>query len=260
VRGQTWYSIFSPRTEKQSIAIEPNAAFASGTTPSVNTWFGLPSRAQFTLLAHPYHYGPHASTLEQVPLQVWSTKGFEAQWLSHTNSSTPLVESTLRQSPSGEGVIGTVSHNLPTQLENAALIVSRIEPVVIPLGTLAPGTPKSVTAQDPRPFTGWVTNPLSNAEGWLPANILFHERANPQGRSINGGLRRLDLSWRIENDRVDHAILVGTMPRIEGTLQEVFDNPASPSRLQMNAEHGFLRQDTCFRAILPVRPSNFPRR
>jgi len=146
---------------------------------------------------------------------------------------------------------------------------------VLELGSLVPGTPKSVTAQEPRRFSNWVgaiiQGLIQNTEGkkievgaFMPVLVLFHERAvGGQESPRNASLRSLDQSWRLGADNLDEAILIGTLPRREGESEQLTADPATPSRLWLGQFpdsgkprpkiEGKMRQDTCVRIFLPIK-------
>lgn len=280
--GQTWFSLFSPRIQNYEIGVEPADSWVSSDpSETLVNWSGPARSARGSLFPRPYYYAGRATGLHGVPVQVWSTKAFQSSWVGRFDPDRPLVVSNLRHPPSGSGVIGQVTLNLPVPLENAFLVTGgEAEPTVRPLGTIAPGIPKAVSASEPRAFADWVDNPFRiqlrrddiNAEAptisggtWEQLRWFFHDRRG--GPTVqNAGLRRFDQSWRISRDSVADAILVGTLPTREGPSEEITADPAAPSRLWLGALprqqpvrpalEGRLKQETCVRIFLRVAQSD----
>jgi hypothetical protein len=292
VTGHTWYTLFSPRIQNYRLGIEPArpAWLPEGRDePTVLlTWSGQSRQARQSLFRRSYDYLPKATGLDGVPIQVWSTKGFQARWFASTADGRSPVEADLRVTPGGRTLIGDVSHRLAQPLEDAFLIYSsgQRDPSVIPLGTILPDSPKAVSAREPQPFSGFLREPAAadeadeaqpalrrgfRAASWLPNSVLFHELATgPADTPQNASLRGLDMSWRLTPDNRGEAILVGHLAAIEGAAEAVTADPANPTRLWLGAFPGTgvarpaidgkLRQSTCVRVILPVRSTDAPRR
>lgn len=100
VRGSVWANLFSPEPASYDLALEPKLPTASEgqASPEVlMSWMGLPGRALGGMQAgssnpplfnQPYDFSPTLASLRQVPVQIWSTKGFVARW--HGESVAPL--------------------------------------------------------------------------------------------------------------------------------------------------------------------------
>jgi hypothetical protein len=283
VVGRSWFTLFSPRIQNYRVGLESaSPKWAENEPGNVTTsWSGLPHGARQGLFRRGYSYTAGATGLDGVPVQVWSTKGFESQWLSTLGDKSQLIDSNLSHPPGSTAIIGSITANLPVPLENAFLITPGSKPEVIPLGVLVPGTPKQVTAQETRQFSTWVNSPLNAGiaanrtdvqqitytQGWLPANMLFHEAAIQEAGALqNASMRILDQSWHLSGDNPNEAILVGTLPRREGTSEEITADPASPSHLWLGdfpesgrprpKLEGKMRQDTCIRVIIPIRSAD----
>ncbi|MFL5328989.1 MAG: hypothetical protein ACJ8C4_08730 [Gemmataceae bacterium] len=279
--GRTWFTLFSPRIQNYRVSLEPGAPDWAPEDQSdvIVGWSGASRQGRGSLFRRSYAYTPRATGLDGVPVQVWSTKAFEGQWLASLPPTSRLVQADLRHPPGRTGVIGSVTVNFPLPLDNAFLLVPGTEPTVLPLGTLTPGTPKQVAAAEAKQFTAWVNNPImlglnpdrpeepvAAVPGWLPAALLFNDRASSLPKNVS--LRGLDASWRLGVDNVNEVILVGTLRRREGSSEEVTADAASPSRLWLGdlpqpghtrpALEGKMRQDTCIRVFIPVRSSDTP--
>lgn len=289
--GRTWYTLFSPRIQNYRLSVEPAQPLwvpDGSDDPSVMvSWSGQTRQARQSLFRRSYDYLPKAAGLDGVPIQVWSTKGFEARWFAAAGAGRTPIEADLRVTPGGRTLIGDISHHFGGPLEDAFIIYAsgQRDPSVVPLGTLMPDAPKAVSAQEPQPFSGFLREPSTGdpadeaqpalrrgfrAPKWMPVTVLFQELAiGPGDQPKNASLRGLDMSWRLTSDHLHEAILVGYLPAIEGAAEEVNASPTNPARLWIGAFpgkgvarpaiDGKLHQATCIRAILPVRSTNAPR-
>ena len=71
------------------------------------------------------------------------------------------------------------------------------------------------------------------------------------------------MSWRLTGDPPTQAIVVGTLPHLDGGGEEVTANPTNPTQLWLGnfpaagvkrpTLDGKMRQETCVRIILPIR-------
>jgi hypothetical protein len=268
--GRTWFSVFSPRIQKYTVGIEPAAKWAGPaetTDPAVTvSWFGAPRQGRQSLFRHYYEYAPRAVGLRGVPIQVWTTKGFQADWAAPLETGTPPFENRLRHPPGRpDEVIGNVTSHLPVALDDAILIY-RGE--VAALGALLPETQKTVPTtrvkfsaarQDAN-----ILAPGAGAPDRLWLGLLFHQAWSGGQETNNGSVRDLDQSWRLTDDDRDEVILVGRLPQVKGQAEDVTNGPASPSRLWLEKLPtdggdrpkllGTLRQDTIVRVFLPLTP------
>jgi hypothetical protein len=158
LRGVAWLNIFSPRTETFNLSILPHPAKVGdcpnfraakmGLSPSGTTWIawlGLPGTALGgmnpqagtpALWTEPYDFSPRLDALRDVPIQVWSTKSFTAQW--HGNCPV-LAEGAFPKADLTECnqlLEGAVTNAFDFPLEQCLLAYGRS---VYDLGTLAPG-------------------------------------------------------------------------------------------------------------------------
>jgi hypothetical protein len=285
--GRTWFSVFSPRIQKYTVGVEPAAGWAVPERPGLDTavsWFGVPKQSRQSLFRHSYDYAPLAEGLRGVPIQVWTTKGFQASWQAPLAKDRPAFESRLRHPPGKpDDLIGSVVSHLPAPLEDAALIY-RGE--VARLGTLLPDAPKAVTAQTRVKFSAWLSGaeqPADTAPGdqgfakpvvappdanSLHVSLLFAEAAAGRGDPNNASLREVDQSWRVDEENRDEVILVGRLRQEQGDAEAITAGPASPSRLWLGELPssgqprpplaGRLRQDTVVRVFIPIAPEPRP--
>jgi hypothetical protein len=268
--GRTWFSVFSPRIQKYTVGVEPAAPWAGpadSADPAVAvSWFGDAHQGRQALFHHSYDYAPRAIGLRGVPIQVWTTKGFQADWAAPLETDKPAFENRLRHPPGRpDELIGTVTSRLPVPLDDV-LLIYRGE--VAALGVLLPETAKTVpTTRVKFSAVRQDANVLERGAGvterlWL--GLLFHEAWTAGQESSNGSLRDLDQSWRLTDDDRDEVILVGRLPQYKGPAEDVTNMPVSPSRLWLEKLptdggdrpplRGTLRQDTIVRVFLPLTP------
>jgi hypothetical protein len=274
VYGRTWFTIFSPRIDSYTIGIEPKEGWTVA-NPDVQPgtlvdWMaggrggggGIVSRGYgYHISPSPYHV---ANGLDRVPIQVWSTKAFTANWSGAIDrrrpedGGTPLLAADLRHPPGDpESVIGSFTNNLPlTRLDEPALIYRG---KVYKLPTLAPGQRVEVPAIGQRegglPLDNdwfgrsavlpWVSTSntysrygqvqmqtTSSVSLW---GALFHEKAVRSEASAlqNASLRDLDQSWRLSEEHKDEVILVARVTTANGPAESIMADPqgSSPTRL-----------------------------
>ena len=148
-RATSYFTVFSPHGQAYDLTLAtPGAVDAAidsnrADTGPLLSWFGLPggalggmeSRAAPPLAGQPYDYAHRLSTLDEVPIPVWSTKSFVTRWTPQGDS--PLT-ATLAPAPNAlEGLLtGTVTNRSGTALEQCLLLTSQW---AYRLGTLAAG-------------------------------------------------------------------------------------------------------------------------
>jgi hypothetical protein len=277
--GRTWMTLFSPRIQKYTVGFEPAAGWVgtSGDASVGVSWFGQSRNAQENLFARRYEYAPRAAGLLGVPVQVWTTKGFQGDWSAPLDMAKPPIENRLRHPPGRpDELIGSVTSRLPVALDDV-LMIYRGE--VASLGPLVPDEQKVVTGPVRVQFSKLKEN-QSTMKGAERLNLLFHEAWNSGTEPSNGSLRSLDQSWRLTADNRDEVILVGRVPRVladgktvtheDGTVEHrppaesVNGGPSVPERLWLEKLpqdggprpelSGALRQDTVVRIFLPLTP------
>jgi hypothetical protein len=288
VYGRTWFSIFSPRIQKYTVGVQPAEGWAGPnetTAPDATvSWFGIAKPGRQSLFRHSYDYAPLAEGLRGVPIQVWTTKGFQASWQAPLPKDAPLIDGQLLRHPPGrpDELIGSVTSHLPAALEDVVLIY---RDKVTRLDTLLPDQKKVVTAQSQVLFNNWLSGsdqaavplPADQNSGipksptvvtgkadQLKAGLLFAQRAVGTGDANNASLRTVDQSWRVDANNSDEVILVGRLRLEQGPAEQVTAGPASPSRLWLGAlpssgqprppVSGKLRQDTIVRVFIPITP------
>jgi hypothetical protein len=274
--GRAWFSLFSPRIQKYTVGVEPASTWVpppdSSEPVTTVSWFGETRTGRQSLFRHSYEYAPQAVGLRGVPIQVWTTKGFQADWAAPLDKDKPAIENRLRHPPGRpDDLIGSVTSRLPVALDDVILIY-RGE--VAALGSLLPDTAKTVTAQSRVKFSvlrqgnapagdGTSAAPAIAADR-LRLSLLFHEAWTGTGDTSNGTLRDLDQSWRIADDNRDEVMLIGRLPQLKDQAEAVTAGPSSPCRLWLDKLpmdggarpelRGTMRQDTIVRMFLPLTP------
>jgi hypothetical protein len=157
VYGTTWFTLFSPRIDSYVIGVTPAEDLAANPTApggAVLGWVGAPrlggGRTALVRRRYAYHVDQQAVAdgLEGVPVQVWSTKSFTANWAADMNPAVrlspdsapgPLIESRLEHPPGGKDlVIGTFVNRLP--FPEITDCVAFYGDKAYPLGTILAGT------------------------------------------------------------------------------------------------------------------------
>jgi hypothetical protein len=305
VYGRTWFTIFSPRIDSYTIGVEPKDNWAKvppagPVPPTVVDWFGgTGGNTAFGGSARSYRYqfdpltddgrpaGP-ANGLVGVPIQVWTTKAFTANWSGIPGGTKPPVESDLAHLPAG-GIGGSITLNLPLKDVFEAFVIYRGNVYEFEKGVSA-GVPVRLSLNkpvDPSPLKpddrffandrddsvggfaprGRRAQPTTTTQtGPLPLwGLLFHEHASVGRESLqNSTLRGLDQSWRLTDANTDEVILLFRLKRASGPAEPMMADPesASPTRLwlttlpgggQRAEVPGLMQQDTYLRVFLPVK-------
>ncbi len=292
VQGTTWFSIFSLRVQNYTLGVEPAEGWGIApdevSAPLVS-WMGRANNKRQSLFHRSYEYDPHGG-LRRVPIQVWSTKGFQAEWYHPIDTAKPPFTVDL-QSVGGE-ITGSITSHLPANLRDVELFYKGN---VYKLETLIPGAAnrKQITSLKKEMFSARFrsllpagpTQVVSNVPGFRSSTysippaalgpiqrtvtkILFHEAIEKaaQHRTTNNALLRdFDQSWRVDADSSgEDAILVGALDTQKSTARDVIKNPATVTRLRMGSlpgdqnsaaaeVPGDMRQDTFIRVFVPVK-------
>jgi hypothetical protein len=302
--GTTWFTILSPRIQSYTICIEPmvyrwQPGFAAPAQPFEPTmsWYGRPEFAGLgasgrggrspSLFNHTYSYQPAAVGLSGVPIPVWTTKSFTASWAVPFDKNTLPFESKLtREVDKVLSISGTLKNNLPFDLHDVG-VVYRDKYYAHPDIAKGAMVQLKLDPQNEKPLTSWVqSNPFqigqnldwgnpnrfgSPSAGFDPKlplrDLMFHERANPNGRQRNHSHRPLDWSWRLalegSESPVQEIVLVAQVGAEKGQLEAIQDltNLRLPSRIWLGeqpATQGTIQQDTYLRVLLPVAPQRTP--
>jgi len=275
--GQTWFTLFSPRIESYRIDVLPRIV-ESPPDQSLVSWHGSARSTRQSLLRRSYDYGRdgfnYTGGLNNVVIQVWSTKSFTAQWSG--KPAVPLIESTLRIATADAGQItGSITSRLPIDLIQNAQLIYRDRVIPVPplvrdvprfvSSTSAVGTASSFFQQDTvqqdlvtvaragrAPIGDYDDDPRFR---FWP--ILFHEAIHGQfNRVSNSAFRELDQSWRVGERSPHEAWLIVRLPGRYGSAAEVQSLPESPTAIDLGQPPtGTLRQDTYLRVLIPIAPA-----
>ncbi len=131
VRGTSWINVFSPRTRTFNFSLQPK--LPDGTVPDdaqvTLSWLGLPGEflggmnprvSNPELWSEAYDFSPRLDAMQNVPIQIWSTKSLTARWSAHAEicPTAELVEE-------GRVLKGTITNTLPFPLSHCFLIHGR---------------------------------------------------------------------------------------------------------------------------------------
>jgi hypothetical protein len=320
IDGNTWFTLFSPRIQNYTIGVEPSGPIDGDTsvpswTPAspteaandtVISWQGNVERKGYSggsgvLISKKYKYqsGTHptdlnrdlyAAGLEGVPIQVWTTKAFHAQWTAPIDPAKPPIVADLSVSPASENaLVGTIENNLPIDTFSDRALVWRGKVYVMtdfPRGvkkvvnmSAEPGASGTENVKDwVNKVSSYVAKKQTGSTYGYPNEagstsnpvfrlwpILFNDYANDTIReqASNASFRRLDQSWRIASDRPEQAMLLLRIPTREGPAEDISRSPESPSRLWLGqlptgggkrpSVQGTLKQETYIRVFIPVK-------
>lgn len=293
VYGRTWFTIFSPRIDSYTIGVTPRPEWVGSPahTPQPPThvdWLAGGRTRGGNIVSRGYTYHTDvpnqqfADCLMDVPIQVWSTKAFQADWSTELSATTPLAESQLYHPPGDPNALtGRIVSHLPLgTLRDPHLVYAG---AIYKLDPLVSGVPVTPILDTSTIQAEWLRNQASftgigeNAPGSGPSEMmgahrhlslwgmLFHEKALPPGVRIlqNASFRRLDQSWRFDPAFRDQAMLLARIDPVRGAAESFMtgSETASPTILWMNERPGAaprtpiagtLRQETYIRVFLPV--------
>jgi hypothetical protein len=303
VYGRTWFTVFSPRIDTYRVGLEPAPGwFAAGGAHggALVDWTGAGSGRRGGLFRRSYQYGlaqpgdpataRFADGLVDVPIQVWSTKGFTADWSAMLDKQAPPVVSDLVHPPANPAhVVGTFTLNLPfKELQDVHLVYAGKAykwdaiPTGVPVNAflddtkvdgewIAKLTSLSVFTTVNQPNFGRPSTPKLQSSGVAPAfQLMFHEetlKSNDTAAPRNSSHRRLDQTWRLSSLHRDEVMIVGRVPMVrDGDAEAVLTAPDSPSPTRIwlkelpggaanrTPQQGTLQQETFVRIYLPVKP------
>ncbi|HSQ57357.1 MAG TPA: hypothetical protein VLM40_16665 [Gemmata sp.] len=276
VYGTTWCTIFSPRTDTYTIGVTPGENWGATEPGTEVSWSGSPRGGRASLMRRKYSYhsdsGAIADGLDQVPVQVWSTKSFRANWSSRVdpNAADALAKSDLYH-PVGDrqAVVGSFTLNLPVPLLSDCVLLYGGQAMPLSGGTIRTGERIQLVWEKAIPATQWLqkesrlTEVLARVKGGAapaqqagPAGaapptlsstslpllgILFHEASMQHGEGIvpqNSSLRRFDQTWRLAESHRNEVILVGRAVLPVGQGEETLAGPAAASRLWLKGLPG----------------------
>lgn len=269
--GHGWFALFSPKIASYGVRVEPG--WAKGKEDgTVVTWMGRPddrlsgfgrARGQ-AMFQRDYRYGGHASSLQDVPIQVWTSKVFQSSWMQ---PGLAPFEADLKLDQDLHVPVGSITSKLPVDLEDVVLIHSAgaVRGKVYHLGKLAAGATMEIDLDRQRATNLMDWTPVAGADADIDAlmrRICFHEIYPEDGRERNNNVRSLDQSWRLRLD--SEVMLFARCPRRSGLAGAIVPDPKSPSRLQLGVHWNVpdigaggdrLTQDTYVRVFIPIKPA-----
>lgn len=304
VYGRTWFTVFSPRVDSYTVGIEPKAPWAAepkyGTPvpPSVVDWVGGIRTSIGGVGGRQYRYqlddtGTGASGLVSVPIQVWSTKTFTANWSGEFDPAVPPVSADLRHLPAdATAAAGRITAHLPlgNLQEGFAFYAGQAykldalpDGVAVPFSstnepvsrweekvTLFDGKFRTDDMYQDDGFKRTARNtPGVSASGPLSLwGILLGDFAAKKTNQTpqNASLRALDQSWRLDPRNTGEVMIIAKLATATGPAEELMSDTAStsPSRLWLRElpgsgprtpVPGILKQETYVRIFIPVKPA-----
>jgi hypothetical protein len=201
IYGTTWFTVFSPRIDNYSITVTPGDGWNDGpewTEDAVVAGVGAPRGGRPGLVRRRYAIrsdGTHvADGLENVPIQVWSTKAFAATWSSgigppgRANSREP-GRGPLRDDlthPPGDPtkVIGTFTHDLPVPALTDCVAFYAGNAYPLPGGVIAKGQRVRLLFDQAVPANQWL-----QTNGQL-RELLDHSQAYRERPGQKAGQRQ----------------------------------------------------------------------
>jgi hypothetical protein len=289
VAGTSWLGLFSAQAAVVHLGVQPvltgwgeprGAAqvLLQGLGRAEPGAGGLGRRRRTPLYHHTYRYAGPAHALEEVPLLIWSSRCFLAQW-QLSLSPPPLRADLFYRPPETDLLAGTLENASTLQLQNVYLFYGNR---VYPLPDLLPGQPLKLvldprrvldvsrwasSRQDPfRLSEGTETEAETADLGWLLKRLLVAEYL----AQANHAFRYLDQSWRLHEpasreEQMREALLLARLPPLAGRYERFAlpADPRCPTRLLLepcsfSAAEALpavrLQQETWVRFFLPVRP------
>ncbi len=271
IYGTTWFTVFSPKIDTYSVGVSAGDEWGMGSEGATMNWLGAPRGGRPGIVRRKYAiHADHtnlADGLEGVPIQVWSTKAFSANWSARLESGLTFeperVDSDLVHPPGDRSkVIGTFTHRLPVPVLTDCVVFYAGQAYPLPGDVIVRGEPVRLVLDQGIGAAQWLQtkgqlDPLLNrvqsyAErpgqkpgqkaaqpaafaGALPMmGVLFHEGALKNEEGVvprNASLRRLDQSWRLSADNRDEVIVVGRAVPTTGPAEEVLTGPTAAAKL-----------------------------
>lgn len=280
IYGSTWFTLFSPKIAEYSIQLAPDKQWTKENGEPLVGWTGSSRAGRAGLLRRSYRYGNDAQELDDVPVQVWSTKSFSANWAGKLDSALPVVESRLVHPPGDPTkAVGTFINRLPFEalFECVAFYAGQ----AYSIGTIVKGQEVRLVLDHGQPAPQWfqengqladllsraqvfggATGAVNRPGGTLPAAtaqpaglplwaMLYHEASLRNDEGViprNASLRRLDQSWRLTPDNRQEVIVMGRAPA----------TAAGPATVLLNdgqSRPASTRQETYVRLYLSVQAS-----
>jgi hypothetical protein len=129
VRGTTWSNVFSPATASYNMTLRPRVPGLAVASPNVLlSWLGLPGTGWNGmqtgggqgLFNSAYAFSPKLNRLEDVPIDVWSTKSFIGRWNGKLESS--MTGELVCRRRASDTLEGNLNSDLPFALTDCVLV------------------------------------------------------------------------------------------------------------------------------------------
>ena len=191
VRGTTWTQIFSPNPDAYNLSLAPQ--LPDGRSPEnprvLLSWLGLPGPALGGMLSsnpplfsRPYSFSDSLDALQDVPIQVWSTKSVTARW---TASDATNLSGNLREEID-EMLSGEVVNRLGVDLVECRLFYDRW---VYTFTSLKDGGRQALgNALAPKTIKTWMENHDCSRSWQDVPDILNYMMFGKAAHSVPGAL------------------------------------------------------------------------
>jgi len=171
IYGTTWFTIFSPRIDDYTLAVTPGEGWSKekGAFSAPLSWIGSPRGGRASLLRRHYQYhldeAGFVDGLEKVPVQVWSTKSFMANWSAgiaathfdpDPNDPVNRPLEHPRDPALSSGVTGTFVNRLPIPALTDCVAFYGGQAYPIPGGTILSGETVRVVFDSGVPASEWL--------------------------------------------------------------------------------------------------------
>ncbi|MEE8452983.1 MAG: hypothetical protein V3R99_13745 [Thermoguttaceae bacterium] len=237
VRGTSWFSVFSPKSQTYDLTFRPNPdVLARPGTPDTRVllgWFGLPGTALGGMnpqaispvaYSQSYEFSPQLDQISDMPIPVGSTKCLTARWQAKVGAGIDADLTGQQQSLSG-----TITSGLTFPLTDCLLAFDRW---VYRIDTIEPGKPVRIDSSVRRSelrtlLTGQHVvadtekhsyhqestpyDPASLDVSYILNKMMFFEAAGGRRytKLTNGYQRFVDLSELLKTGR---AVLIAAAP------------------------------------------------
>jgi hypothetical protein len=266
--GTSWFSVFSPRIQNYTIAVEPTISGASPAQPI--SWFGKANANHNRLFRQVYDYADLATGLQNVPLRVWSSKAFVAQYEGVFDTKSALIVSNLSHPPAQpDRIQGSITNHLPFALDKAVLMYAG---KAYELEKLLPNNETPVVfVQSATEIANWLnTNSgaaIATRQGNMYSEFPFWRLAFADKLSPNSAIRSVivsggEQSWRLANENRSEAILLARVMQTNSPAEQLSQPTSGPTRLWLNALPGgsvarasiagTMRQEIFVRVFIPI--------
>jgi len=254
VRGTTWTQIFSPKPDAYNLSLAPR--LVDGRAPDnpkvLLSWLGMPGAALGGMLStnpplfsRPYSFSAALDTLENVPIQVWSTKSVTARW---TASDKTNLTGNLREDLD-EMLAGEIVNRLGVDLVECRLFYDRW---LYTFSSLKDGGRQALgNSLAPKTIKTWMGDHSFNRSSRDVSDILTFMMFGRAARSAQG--ERLENLYQSFADLSDH-IQLGRAVLLARVAQG--DTPAHGSQLLRDGQPMAGPQDrrwVFYRFVFPVQ-------